>query len=690
MTIPFISRYRKEQTGELDEIQIRQIDDLLKFHRVLEQKKTDVCRLIEEQGKLTDELRAKIHAATRTTAVDDLYRPYRLKRKTRASVAKERGLEPLAIYLMSFPKEGTPELEAENYLSETVPTVQDALQGAKDILAEQVSDDPEVRTWIRAFTRDKGLILVKAKDNQVQSVYMMYYDYKEPVKRIAPHRTLAINRGEREEFLRVAIDIEEVDTNKIYYWLLRRFVKNEAGVTASLVSEAVIDGYRRLIAPAVERDLRNDLTEIAEAQAIIVFSKNLRSLLLQPPVKSKVCLAIDPAYRTGCKLAVVDSTGKLLETGVIYPTPPHNKLEEAEKKLEQFIAKYGVQSLVLGNGTASRETEQFLVNFMQKNKERHKDLAYTIVNEAGASVYSASPLAAKEFPELDVSQRSAISLGRRIQDPLAELVKIDPKSVGVGQYQHDLNAKKLDESLTAVVESVVNYVGVNLNTASPSLLKYVAGLNSTVAQNIVLHREQLGPFRNRKELLKVPKLGARTFEQATGFLRITDGDNPLDNTSVHPESYKITLQLLEIIGAKLQDLGKPDLNEKLKVIKVEETAEKLGAGIPTLQDIIISLVRPGRDPREDLPPPVFRKDVLSIEELQTGMEFQGVVRNAVDFGIFVDIGVKVDGLVHISEISEKRINTPLDVVSVGDIVKVRVLSVDSTKNRISLTMKILS
>jgi uncharacterized protein len=688
MTIPFISRYRKEHTGELDETQIRQLDDLLKFHRALEQRKTDVLRLIDEQGKLTDDLRTKIKSAVRPTELEDLYRPYRLKRKTRASVAKEKGLESFAAYLMLFPQSGSPEIEAQKYLSDTLLDVQEALQGAKDILAEQVADDPEVRSWVRSFSRDKGLLIVKAKDSGVQSVYTMYYDYKEPVKRLASHRILAINRGEREEYLRVSLDIEEADKQKIYNWLIWRFIKNATGVTVPLVTEAIIDAYKRLIEPAVERDIRNELTEMAEIQAIVVFSKNLRSLLLQRPVSSKVCLAIDPAYRTGCKIAVVDATGKLLETSVIYPTPPHNRLAESEKELDRIIVKHEVQSLILGNGTASRETEQWLADFIQRNKARFKDLAYTIVSEAGASVYSASILAAKEFPELDVSLRSAISLGRRIQDPLAELVKIDPKSVGVGQYQHDLNSKKLDESLGSVVESVVNYVGVNLNTASPSLLKYVAGLNSAVAQNIVDYREQIGCFRNRKELLKVPKLGKRTFEQATGFLRIAEGDNPLDNTSVHPESYKATLELLQLIDAQLQDIGKLDLKDKLKVLNVEKTAEKLGVGIPTLQDIMDSLIRPGRDPREELPPPVFRKDVLSIEELRVGMEFQGVVRNAVDFGIFVDIGVKVDGLVHISEISEKRIKTPLDVVAVGDIVKVKVLAVEPDKNRISLTMKI--
>ena len=682
MTIPFIARYRKEKTGELDETQIRGIDERLKHYRSLEQKKAEILRLITEQGKMTVELQAKIQAATKLTELDDLYRPYRPKRKTRASVARERGLEPLASYLLTFPRESSPEMEAKPYLSEAIPSIQEALQGAKDIIAEQITDDSEVRAWVRAYTFDRGFLVVKAREEEKQSVYSMYYDYREPLKRIVPHRILAINRGVREEYLKVAI---EVEVDPLMNWLFRREVKEES-TTASLVKEAIMDGYKRLLEPAVERDLRNHLTEKAEAQAITIFSRNLRSLLLQSPVKGKICLAIDPAYRTGCKFAVVNATGKLLETGVIYPTPPQKKIAEAEKELERLVKQYQIQSIILGNGTASRETEQFIVDFLQKYN--YSDLAYTIVNEAGASVYSASELAAKEFPHLDVSHRSAVSLARRIQDPLAELVKIDPKSVGVGQYQHDIAPKKLDASLSAVVESVVNYVGVNLNTASPSLLKYVAGINATVAENIVQYRETTGPFHSRRELKKVAKLGPKAFEQCAGFLRIPEGNNPLDNTAVHPESYALTERLLESLDATPADIGSSKLNEKLKAIELESTAEKLGAGLPTLRDIIESLMRPGRDPREDLPLPVFRKDVLSMEDLRVGMEFQGVVRNVVDFGVFVDIGVKQDGLVHISEISEKRIQHPLDVVAVGHIIKVRVLSVDPEKNRIALTMKV--
>ena len=680
MTIPFIARYRKEQTGELDEVQIRQINDSCKAYRALEQKKSDTIRLIDEQGKLTEDLKSKILAATKLTEVEDIYRPYRPKRKTRASVAKDNGLEPLANHLLSLPKEGSLETEAEKYLSDTVLTISDAIQGAKDIIAEMVSDDPDVRAWVRAYSFNHGLLITKAKDAEKASVYQMYYDYKESVKRIVPHRILAINRGEKEEYLRVSI---EIPAETVLAWLNRRFIKS-TGESMQLINEAIADGYKRLLAPAIERDIRNELTEKAETQATIVFSKNLRSLLLQPPVKGKVCLAIDPAYRTGCKLAVVDATGKLLETGVIYPTPPQKKIEEAKKELTRLIERHNIDSLILGNGTASRETESFVVEFLE---QYDKDLTYTIVNEAGASVYSASELAAKEFPDLDVSRRSAISLARRIQDPLAELVKIDPKSIGVGQYQHDIASKRLDESLSAVVESVVNYVGVNINTASSSLLRYVAGINATVAENIVKHREEKGVFGNRKELRKVAKLGPKAFQQSAGFLKIIDGENPLDNTSVHPESYDLTMRLLDMTGLSIQNIGAPILNEKLTTLNIEEAAKKLNAGVPTLKDIVESLMRPGRDPREDMPPPVFRKDVMEMKDLRIGMEFQGVVRNAVDFGIFVDIGVKQDGLVHISEISNRRIKHPLEVVSIGDVISVRVIGVDLDKGRISLTMK---
>lgn len=680
-TVPFIARYRKEVTGELDEVQIRRIEELLAFYRNLVKRKAEVIKLIEEQGKLTDELRGRIMSAVKLTEVEDLYRPYRQKRKTRASVAREKGLQPLADYLLSFPRTGKPEDAAEAYLSEAVPAVEDALQGAMDIVAEQVSDDPEARGWVRDYTRRKGWLVTKARDSETDSVYQMYYDYREPVSKVVPHRVLAINRGEREERLAVSIEVEQ---EAVLSWLQKRFAK-EGSVTFDLVRKAVTDAYKRLVAPAVERDIRNELTEKAEAQAVQVFSRNLRSLLLQPPVAGKVVLGVDPAYRTGCKWAVVDGTGKLLEVGVVYPTPPLKKIKDAEAVFARIVGQYGVQAIVIGNGTASRETEQFVADFIRGNEKY--GLSYTIVSEAGASVYSASELAAGEFPGLDVAERSAVSIARRMQDPLAELVKIEPKAIGVGQYQHDVAPKRLDESLTKVVESAVNYVGVDLNTASAPLLGYVSGVNAAVARNIVRYREETGRFKNRKQLSKVPKLGPKTFEQCVGFLRISGGDNQLDATPIHPESYQLTHKLLKLIGVGLDEIGMPALRSLLAKLNVEEVAAKLGAGVPTLRDIIESLARPGRDPREELPPPVFRTDVLSIEDLKPGMELKGTVRNVVDFGAFVDIGVKNDGLVHISELSDKRVSHPLDVVSVGDVVTVRVLSVDVARSRIALSMR---
>lgn len=680
-TVPFIARYRKEVTGELDETQIRQIEERVGYYRSLEQRKEEVIRLLDEQGQLTEDLQKQINRAVKLTEVEDIYRPYRPKRKTRASKAREKGLEPLAEYLLSFPAAGSAEEEAEKYLTEEVVTVEDALQGAMDIIAEDVADDPKVRGWVRDYTRRKSCLVTKAKDIEKDSVYEMYYDFKEPLSKVPSHRVLAINRGEREEYLQVSVD---VNIEPVLSWLNKNYVR-ENSVTTDLVKEAVADAYKRLIAPAVERELRGELTEKASEQAIIVFSKNLRSLLLQPPVRGKMVLGVDPAYRTGCKWAVVDQTGKLLEVGVVYPTPPQHKLREAEDVFTRLIEEYGIEVIAIGNGTASRETEQFVAGLIQKLKK--SGLAYVIVNEAGASVYSASKLAAKEFPDLDVSQRSAVSIARRLQDPLAELVKIEPKAVGVGQYQHDVPPKRLDESLSNVVESAVNHVGVDLNTASAPLLSHVSGINASVAENIVRYREETGVIENRRQLTAVPRLGPKTFEQCAGFLRISSGENPLDTTPIHPESYELTYQLLELVGASLDEIGTPSLRSKLTQLDIERIAEELGAGVPTLKDIIEALLRPGRDPREDLPKPVFMTDVLSIEDIKSGMELKGVVRNVVDFGAFVDIGVENDGLVHISELSHDYVKNPLDVVSVGDVVTVRVLSVDIQKGRISLSMK---
>jgi len=680
-TIPFIARYRKEVTGELDEVQIRQIDELLKFFRGLEQKKEEVVRLIEEQGKLTEELREKILAARRPVEIDDIYRPFRPKRRTRASMARDKGLQGLADFILSCGEIESPHLEAEKYLNDDVPAVEDALQGARDIIAEQVADDPAMRQAARDLCRRSALISSKAREPEKDSVYTMYYDYHEPVTRIPSHRILAINRGEQEDILKVGL---ELDPEAIINRLNRSYARpGEAGAQIQL---AVTDSWQRLLAPAIERDIRSELTERAHEQAIQVFSKNLRSLLLQAPVNGKVLLGIDPAYRTGCKWAVIDATGLVKEIGVFYPTPPRSDIAGTEKVLARLVEKYHVDAIAIGNGTASRETEQVAADFIKKSNYPH--LAYTIVSEAGASIYSASELAAREFPDLDVSERSAISIARRIQDPLAELVKIEPKSIGVGQYQHDIAPRRLNDSLTGVVESAVNYVGVDLNTASASLLSYVAGINATVANNIVKLRESNGPFGNRKQLLKVPKLGPKAFEQAAGFLRIGEGDNPLDATPIHPESYKLSGELLQYIGAGLNELGSEALRGKIQSLDLKKSAEELGAGLPTLRDITDALLRPGRDPREDVPPPIFRQDVLSLEDIKAGMEFEGVVRNVVDFGAFVDIGVKVDGLVHISEISQRRIKHPLEVVSIGDIVKVRVLGIEAQKKRISLSMKI--
>ncbi|ATW26599.1 Tex family protein [Candidatus Formimonas warabiya] len=685
-TVPFIARYRKEATGELDENQIREIEERLKFHRNLEQRKTEIIRLIDEQGKLTDELREKILSALKPTELEDLYLPYRQKKKTRASMAREKGLEPLALYLLTFPKEGSPEREGEKYASEQVADAAAALQGAMDIVAEMISEDAQVRKWVREYTQAHGFLVVQAKDAKKDSVYRMYYEnYREAAAKIVPHRVLAVNRGEREGFLTVSLDVNE---EVIFDWLYRRFVKE--GVTGELVRKAAVDAYKRLVAPSIEREVRNQLTEQAENHAVTIFAKNLRSLLLQPPVKGKIVLGLDPAYRTGCKWAVMDATGKVLEVGVIYPTPPHNKIPEAEQELARLVRKYRVQAVVIGNGTASRETEQFVAEFIKKSN--NPALSYTIVSEAGASVYSASKLAAKEFPKLDVAERSAISIGRRIQDPLAELVKIPPQAAGVGQYQHDIPEKRLEENLSKVVESVVNFVGVDLNTASAPLLSYVAGINATVASNIVTYRDETGGFKSRAELKQVPKLGPKTFEQCAGFLRISQGDFPLDGTAIHPESYRITDKLLKNLDLNLSDIGTKPFIEQLTLLKknaagIHAAAEKIGAGVPTLTDIIDSLARPGRDPREELAPPIFRTDVLKIEDLKPGMILKGQVHNVTDFGAFIDIGVKQDGLVHVSEIADRFIRHPLEALSIGDVVTVGVLAVDPQRSRISLTMK---
>ncbi|WP_438434620.1 Tex family protein [Gorillibacterium sp. sgz500922] len=681
-TIPFIARYRKEMTGELDENELRGIEERLGYLRGLQERKNEVLRLIGEQGKLTGELAAAIRQAAKLQEVEDLYRPYRQKRKTRASVARERGLGPLAEWILREPRRGSLSEEAAKYVTgeEGVPNAEEAIQGALDIVAEQMADDAKIRAWVRRFTQDHGVLTTAAKNKDQESVYEMYYAYSEPLKKLPPHRTLAINRGEREDVLKVNL---EVAPDRIHDFIARQYIHGESAVKDAL-RQAAEDAYKRLIAPAIEREVRGLLTEQAEEQAIRIFSENLRNLLLQPPVKGKVVLGLDPAYRTGCKLAVVDETGKLLEVDVIYPTPPHNRIAEASARVSGLIRQYRVELIVIGNGTASRETEQFVADLL---KESGLGLPYSIVSEAGASVYSASKLAQEEFPDLDVAERSAISIARRMQDPLAELVKIDPKAIGVGQYQHDVSQKRLEESLGGVVESAVNHVGVDVNTASPSLLGYVAGINATLAKNIVKHREESGKFAHRKELQKVPRLGAKAYEQCAGFLRIPGGSEPLDATPIHPESYAVVERLLRLTGLTRADIGSARMKEALSAVKPEELAERLEVGVPTLRDIVESLLRPGRDPREELPPPIFRTDVLKIGDLRPGMELTGTVRNVIDFGAFVDIGIKNDGLVHISQLSDRFVKHPMDVVSVGDTVTVWVLSVDEKKGRVGLTMR---
>ena len=771
-TIPFISRYRKEVTGSLNDEQLRNLDERLTYLRSLEDKKEQVLKSIEEQGKLTDELKEKILAAQTLVVVEDLYRPYRPKRKTRASIAKEKGLEPLAEYILR--QEATEPVlnEAAKYVSEEkeVKTPEEALQGAQDIIAEMISDDADHRLYIRNITVEEGIVTGTAKDEKAQSVYEMYYNFEEPVKKIAGHRVLALNRGEAEKVLTVKVNAPE---ERILRYLEKKLITKENEYTTPVICAAVEDSYDRLIAPAIEREIRNDLTEKAEDGAINVFGKNLEQLLLQPPIAGKVVLGWDPAFRTGCKLAVVDATGKVLDTKVIFPTAPQNKVEESKAELKKLIKKYNVDLISVGNGTASRESEQVIVELL---KELDRPVQYVIVNEAGASVYSASKLATEEFPNFDVGQRSAASIARRLQDPLAELVKIDPKSIGVGQYQHDMNQKKLSDALSGMVEDSVNKVGVDLNTASASLLEYVSGINKTIAKNIVDYRENNGRFVNRKQLLKVPKLGPKAYEQCAGFLRIPDGKNPLDATSVHPESYEAAEQLMEKLGLTMEDIkeaqkqaaakkasgrssaaqadgqknGNGTVNapkkreeQKGKAVRVHNTntamgkalaaamggvtfdnsaqtsakqaapvaknavndakdmsglekriknkkllAEELGIGEITLTDILKELEKPGRDPRDDMPKPILRSDVLDMKDLKPGMILKGTVRNVIDFGVFVDIGVHQDGLVHISQITDRYIKHPLEAVSVGDIVDVQVLTVDMAKKRIGLTMKI--
>lgn len=681
-TVPFIARYRKEMTGSLDDQIIRQLSERLASLRNLEEKREQVKNAIAEQGSLTEELAAKLEQAETQTEIDDIYRPFRPKRRTRASVAKEKGLEPLAEMLWGQRLPVPLEEYAAAFLDaeKGVETLEDALQGAKDILAERISEDAELRKLLRGeLVKNGTLSSQKAKDEP--SVYEMYYGYAEPLKKAAGHRILAMNRGEKEGFLSVKIEGDEAASLQ----RMERRVIRKNSQTAEILREVIADSYKRLIAPSLEREIRSSLTEQAEEAAIGVFRENLKQLLLQPPISGKVVLALDPAYRTGCKIAVIDATGKPLETTVVYPTPPQNKIAEAEKKLLALVEKHKVDLISIGNGTASRESELFVAEMLKKTKRR---VQYIIANEAGASVYSASRLGAEEFPEYDVSLRSAVSIGRRVQDPLAELVKIDPKSIGVGQYQHDMNQKRLGEALGGVVEDCVNSVGVDLNTASPALLSYVAGVNSTVAKNILKYREENGKFSTRKELLKVPKLGPKAYEQCAGFLRLPESAMPLDHTGIHPESYKAAEQLLAACGYTLEDVAQKRITRlREKAGAPEETAKRIGIGVPTLEDMIRELEKPGRDPRDEAPAPVLRSDVLSMEDLQEGMVLSGTVRNVIDFGVFVDIGVHQDGLVHISQICDRFIKHPLEAVRLGEVVQVKVLSVDLEKKRISLSMK---
>ena len=683
-TIPFIARYRKEVTGSLNDEVLRNLDERLRYLRNLEERKAQVIASISEQEKLTPELELKIKEAQTLVAVEDLYRPYKPKRRTRAMIAKEKGLEPLADTISLQMTKEPLELVAAAYISEDkgVLSAADAIQGAKDILAERISDNAEYRTYIRNATMNKGVIQSAAKDEKAQSVYEMYYNYEEPVKKCAGHRILALNRGENEKILTVKIAAPE---DQILMYLEKQTIVRDNPYTTPLLKEVASDSYARLIGPSIEREIRSELTERAEEGAIKVFGKNLEQLLMQPPIVGRVVLGWDPAFRTGCKLAVVDSTGKVLDTVVIYPTAPQNKVAEAKKILKDFIRKYNISLISVGNGTASRESEQIIVDLLKEIKEQ---VQYVIVNEAGASVYSASKLATEEFPAFDVGQRSAVSIASRLQDPLSELVKIDPNSIGVGQYQHDMNQKHLGETLEGVVEDCVNKVGVDLNTASASLLEYVSGINKTLAKNIVAYREENGAFKNRKQLLKVAKLGPKAFEQCAGFMRIAGGENPLDGTSVHPESYEVAKKLLETLGYDLAELNQGGLKGiSRKITDYRKMAERLEVGEITLRDIAGELEKPARDPRDEMPRPILRSDILEMKDLKPGMVLKGTVRNVIDFGAFVDIGVHQDGLVHISQMTDKYIKHPLEAVSVGDIVDVKIISVDLAKKRIALTMK---
>ncbi len=686
-TIPFIARYRKEVTGALNDEQLRELDDRLKYLRNLEDRKTQVIASIEEQGKLTDELKEQILKAETMVLVEDLYRPYKQKRRTRATIAREKGLEQLAEYIKGQDAKEDVLVEAEKYVSDEegkeVKSAQEAIAGALDIIAEQISDVADYRIYIRDITFKEGKLVAAAKDAEAESVYENYYDYNEAIASIPGHRILAINRGENEKFLTIKVEAPE---ERILRYLEKQIITNDNEYTTPYLKECIADAYDRLIAPAIEREIRNTLTETAEDGAIKVFGKNLEQLLLQPPIAGKVVLGWDPGFRNGCKLAIVDATGKVLATKVVYPTEPFNKVEETKKIVADLIKKYNVNLISCGNGTASRESEQIISDMIKEYELKNVD--YVITNEAGASVYSASKLATEEFPDFDVNQRSAVSIARRVQDPLAELVKIDPKSIGVGQYQHDMNQKKLSETLGGVVEDSVNKVGVDLNTASASLLEYISGISKAVAKNIIDYRETNGRFTNRKQLLKVAKLGPKAFEQCAGFMRISGGDNPLDATSVHPESYEAAKKLLEVMGYDIDSISSGELiGLKSKIEDMGRLADELGIGTITLEDIVKELEKPGRDPRDEMPKPILRKDVLDMKDLASGMILKGTVRNVIDFGAFVDIGVHQDGLVHISQMSaERRVEHPLDIVSVGDIVDVRVIDVDVNKGRISLSM----
>lgn len=679
-TVPFIARYRKEATGSLDEVQIKAIEDRYEYVKQLEQRKAEVLRLIDEQQKLTPELEAAITQATVLQRVEDLYRPYKQKRRTKATIAKEKGLEPLADLLSKLPN-GSVDTLAQPFVNDNVLTTEDALTGARDILAERFADEPSIREQLRTLTRKQGIVATTAKNKELdeKQVFEMYYEYEEPVSRIVPHRTLAINRGEKEDILKVAIRLPiELATNA----MTRKWLKTSQNEASQQLQLAIEDSYKRLIQPAIEREIRNELTEKAEAQAIHIFAENLRSLLLQPPMRGKMVLGVDPAYRTGCKLAVVDETGKMLEVSTIYPHLSKGKQQEAVEAVLHTLKRYPIEIIAIGNGTASRETEQFIAECLRDIK----DVAYVIVNEAGASVYSASDVARAEFPDLQVEQRSAVSIARRLQDPLSELVKIEPKAVGVGQYQHDVSQKKLAESLTFIVETAVNQVGVDVNTASASLLQYVSGLSKTVAENIVAARSENGKFTSRAQLKKIPRLGAKTYEQAIGFLRVPEAKNPLDRTGIHPESYALAEQILQHVQLDKKQIGTAEAEERLSKLDVKALSAALQVGEVTITDVVATLQKPSRDPRDAFPQPLLKTDVLKMEDLQVGMELQGTVRNVVDFGAFVDIGVKQDGLVHISKLKKGRVKHPLDVISLGDIVTVWIDSVDAKKGRIALTM----